>query len=138
MIGKMTVDAELLGTDLKVKEGQYVQVDEATNQPSRIDGKRQYFVQPIKEEGSDYNDPSLLVTEDDFIILESADYRIYFCHLCDKVEIAVNETESNIIEEAWAPSCWHYAKQKDVGPICPDCIKKCRWDSENKDYICNE
>lgn len=58
----MRVGAELLGTDLRLSAGQPVHVKPATNQPSRRDGKQQYFVAPI---GSTDEDAWLLVTEDD-------------------------------------------------------------------------
>ncbi len=75
MLGKMKNNAVLLGTSLKLSEGQFVRLIPATNIPPDRDDKYCYFAKPFDNKWSDGidHDPqdSILIREDEVEVIEN-------------------------------------------------------------------
>ena len=79
MIGMMLTDVHLLGTSLKLQEGQTVSLTEAPNLPPRTDGKPQYFARPENGKWSDgierNEEDSILIEADDVVVIHESPNR---------------------------------------------------------------
>ena len=86
----LTQTVKLLGTSLQLIAGSKVDATPATNQPAREDGKEQFFICPLADEGSTgeyrqwpdgeyrYHEDSILVTEDELLDPEEVVARFIF------------------------------------------------------------